>query len=71
MKKLFIAAIALILMLSFVILPVSGETDAKIYNWYCVRKSGHLQPSCEPSMRFIENCGGYYIDKKHGDNCAE
>ena len=71
MKKLFIAIFALILTLSFIILPVSAETDTKIYNWYCVRRSGHLQPACDPNMSFIENYGGYYIDKNHSDGCAE
>jgi len=71
MKKLFIAIFAFILTLSFIILPASAETDKKIYNWYCVRRSGHLQPACDPNMSFIENYGGYYIDKNHSDGCAE
>lgn len=71
MKKIFIAIILLMIIISSAVLPSSAEACAGVYNWYCVRKSGNLQPSCDPSLRFIENYGGYYIDKKHGDNCSE
>ncbi len=30
-----------------------------------------MQPASDPSFSFIEKYGGYYIDKKHGDNADE
>jgi peptidoglycan-N-acetylmuramic acid deacetylase len=29
-----------------------------------------MQPRCDSNMSFIEDYGGYYIDKKHGDSCS-
>ena len=70
MKKFLTVLLSAFLLLSFFILPISAEKNT-VYNWYCVRRAGHLQPSCEPSMNFIEKYNGYYIDKKHGDSCGE
>ena len=41
---------------------------AKEYSWYCVRKKDHLQPRCDANVAFIEDLGGYYVDKRHGDS---
>ena len=70
MKKFLTVLLSAFLLLSFFILPISAEKNT-VYNWYCVRRAGHLQPSCEPSMNFIEKYNGYYIDKNHSDGCAE
>lgn len=45
--------------------------NIKIYNWYCVRNKEHKQPRLDVQMQFIEQYGGYHIDKKHGDECEE
>lgn len=42
-----------------------------VYNWYCVHRKDHKQPTADSSMRFIEEYSGYYIDKKHDDICNE
>lgn len=39
--------------------------DMHPYNWYVPRKKDHSQPTADPNMAFVENCGGYYADKKH------
>ena len=70
MKKSAIKTIILLLTLSFLAVPVNAESG-KVYNWYCMRKNGHLQPACESSMSFIEDVGGRYIDKEHGDASPE
>ena len=70
MKKFLKVLLSVILLLSLFVLPTRAEKNT-VYNWYCVRRAGHLQPSCEPSMNFIEKYNGYYIDKKHGDTCDE
>lgn len=40
-------------------------------NWYCVHVKDNKQPRCDPSLSFVENYGGYYIDKDHGDDCDD
>ncbi|MBE6597037.1 MAG: delta-lactam-biosynthetic de-N-acetylase [Ruminococcaceae bacterium] len=40
-------------------------------SWYCKRNKEHKQPTLDSDMSFIEDYGGYYIDKSHGDNSSE
>ena len=40
-------------------------------SWYCIRNKEHKQPRLDEPMKFIEQLGGYYVDKNHGDNCEE
>ena len=40
-------------------------------NWYCVHRSDHKQPSADPSIAYVEKYNGFYIDKRHGDDCEE
>ena len=70
MRKFWSVVLSAVLLFSIFILPTNAEKTA-VCNWYCVRRAGHLQPSCEPAMNFIERYNGYYIDKKHGDSCDE
>lgn len=70
MKKTAIISIILVFVTLFTALPAGAESG-KIYNWYCMRKNGHLQPVCESSMSFIEDVGGRYIDKEHCDASPE
>ena len=44
---------------------------ANAYNWYCVRNSEHKQPPAAPELRFVEEYGGFYVDKKHGDGVED
>lgn len=44
---------------------------AEGYGWYCKRNHEHKQPSIDPNYSFVEQYGGYYIDKKHGDNSED
>ena len=44
------------------------STGAATHSWYIKRNKDHKQPICETQFRFIENYGGYYVDKKHGDD---
>ena len=40
-------------------------------NWYCVHRPDHKQPSADPSIAYVEKYNGFYIDKRHGDNCDD
>lgn len=60
--KISVAAAALCLLFQ-----TTAAASGNGLNWYCMRKKNHMQPRCESNMRFIEDYGGYYIDKKHDD----
>lgn len=49
------------------VLCVSVSADAAI-GWYCTRNKDHRQPSAAAELRFVEEYGGYYVDKRHGDD---
>ncbi len=68
MKKMFfsVCALALSLLMSFSCFASSREIS-----WYCPRNSQHKQPDFPSKLREVEKYGGYYIDKKHGDECEE
>ena len=70
MKKIITLIISFVLIVVSVVMSGSAEGQ-RVYNWYCVRKSGHLQPNCEPSMSFIEEYNGYYVDKKHNESSQD
>lgn len=56
-------------MLVLLILPVGAGSN--VYSWFCVHKKDHSQPNVDPSLSFVEQYNGFYIDKKHGDQCEE
>lgn len=69
MKKFFLKIIAAFLfVLAF--LPVL-QTYATECHWYCKRNNQHKQPQLDSNIAFIEECGGLYIDKNHGDDTDE
>ena len=51
--------------------PITAHGTDGAYNWFCVHRKDHLQPKADTTISFVENFGGYYIDKKHGDKCEE
>ena len=69
MKKYIFKIIALCLVI-FVFAPAM-QSYAKEYYWYCKRNSEHTQPRCDRSFDFIEEYGGIYVDKAHGDDNEE
>ena len=40
-------------------------------NWYFKKNDSHTQPPIPPEYSYIENYGGYYLDRDHGDACSE
>ena len=49
------------------LLCVSVSADTAI-GWYCTRNKDNKQPLAAPELRFVEEYGGYYVDKRHGDD---
>ncbi len=50
-------------------LPVSAESN--VHSWFCVHRKDHRQPVADSSISFVEDYGGFYLDKKHGDDCDD
>ena len=48
-------------------LTVSAEGGG----WYCVRNSEHRQPEFGPDLCWVEEHDSYYLDRRHGDDCAD
>lgn len=69
MKKIF----ALLLCAFLVVLVFAHDSFSQektnCYSWYCIRNKEHMQPPLAPEVAFIEEFGGYHVDKKHGDTC--
>lgn len=69
MKKLFLKA-ALLLTCVLALTPAL-PLSAKSFYWYCNKNSEHKQPRLKDDLAFIEECGGIYVDKAHGDASEE
>ncbi len=72
-KSMSIKTCAIFLLFVFMIsiFSISISANNKAYNWYCVHRKDHLQPRADSAISFVEEYNGYYIDKLHGDNCAD
>ena len=69
MKKVF-AFLSIYLCIIIVIgIPISAQ--GAVFNWYCKREKDHKQPIADSSMKFVEDLGGYYVDKRFGDDSSE
>ena len=55
------------LLFSLLCTPAWGAVKDS-YSWYCKRNSTHTQPEIDDNVKFIEEYGGYYVDKKHSDS---
>ena len=66
MKKSILALILCACIISLCYLPISASSKA--YSWYCNRNKEHRQPTLDSEMSFIEDYGGYYVDKRYSDN---
>ncbi len=69
-KRFFVLFIAFVFLLAIPV-KASDIQSTKVFSWFCVHRSGHMQPASDPSFSFIEKYDGYYIDKKHGDDTDE
>ncbi len=68
MKKTVAIALSLVLAMLFVINVSAGQVSR---SWYCVRNSEHRQPTVGADISFVEQYGGYYVDRQHKDESAE
>jgi len=68
-KKIWRYPILLLLILCC--LPVTAYAKGGELHWYCVRQKAHRQAIAAPELRFVEECGGYYIDHVHNEGNEE
>ena len=69
MKRLLQGLPCVLFLLSILIHHAAAVCDS--YSWYCVRNKEHKQPVLDAEMRFVEEYGGYHVDKRHGDDCTD
>ena len=68
MKKTFLCIFTVIIFLcSFSHAVFAGNCDG----WYVKRNGLHKQPGIDAQFSYIEELNGYYVDRKHGDECDE
>ncbi len=68
-KGFWMVVLSVSLILGSICPASAAENDT--YSWYCVRAKDHRQPVADASLRFIEDCGGYYVDHAHSDPNAD
>ena len=66
-KKTTLALLTLIMSALCFVSAVSAEAQG----WYCVRNKEHKQPILDAAQKFIEQLGGYYVDRKYSDTNEE
>ena len=70
MKRILLCILSLTLLLSGASLSVDAAGNS--YSWYCVHVKGHVQPTCDGALAFVESLDGFYIDRSNTDpNAAE
>ena len=68
-RKISVFAALIVILLSFNCFYV--QANEKAQGWYCVHRSDHKQPIADSEFDYIGEYSGYYIDKKHGDECDD
>ena len=69
MNKIITAVLCVILLVSSLFLGVSAASAEM--HWYCTRQKAHRQAIAAPELRFVEECGAYYIDHIHNEGNEE
>ncbi|MBQ1229852.1 MAG: polysaccharide deacetylase family protein [Clostridia bacterium] len=69
MKKIAICFLSFLVLISVKGSPAYAEE--KSYHWYCVHVKDHVQPCVDPTLAFVQELDGYYIDPKHTDPNAD
>ncbi len=46
-------------------------TTVSADSWYFKKNSSHTQPPIAPEYSYIEDFGGYFLDREHGDDASE
>ena len=65
MKTLSIIRLIPVILLLGISLTLTGTAQCNAHNWYCVHVPDHVQPRVGGELSFVEEVGGYYIDRRH------
>lgn len=69
MKRIVSFVISAVTLILFAVAPCAAAE--KELHWYCTRQKAHRQALASSELRFVEECGGYYIDHAHGEDANE
>lgn len=70
MKKLkFVCIICAVFIITA--LPLSVRALKHGESWYCAHRPDHKQPVIDPSLIYVQDYNGYFIDKNHGDDSPD
>ena len=70
LKKKILIFVLLFKILTCAIVGASAQNSSAC-SWYCVHRKDHKQPQIGTDISFVEKYNGYYIDRNHGDDCAD
>ncbi len=70
MKRFLVLALSFLTLFACLTSPSVAQSN-KEYRWFCAHRKDHAQPQLDASLAFIEELGGYYIDRKHTDADAD
>lgn len=70
MKRIKILQFA-VLIIAFMTLSLKVGAVSSGCSWYCVHRLDHKQPIVDPSIAYVQDYNGFYIDKKHGDESSD
>lgn len=65
MKKTFIFFLSFCMLIGAISFPIHAEGES--YSWYCKHVKGHAQPQLDEGLAFVEELGGYYLDRQATD----
>lgn len=68
MKKVFTLCLALTLSVALALPSVATSSELR---WYCMPNDTNTQPALPSEFSFIEDYGGVYLDREHGDDSAD
>ena len=68
--KIKFLRVSIIFLAAVLLIPIMRVHGAENY-WYVKRNADHKQPACDPNLAYIEDFGGLYVDKSHGDDNSE
>ena len=67
-KKIIGLFLATLLLCTLPVYANSTDDECIPYNWYFQKNKEHQQPRLDSNLKFIEDCGGYYLDHQCKDN---
>ncbi len=53
------------------LIPCTAYARDGEMRWYCKPNDNHTQPPIPTEFAFVEQYGGVFIDREHGDDCAD